>query len=238
MINSLLVTINQLLPLAVLCVFARCLCKCPPARNQWPWVLGAVLAPTFVYIQSMQSISQWFDYLGFEYSQMLLIVVMALCAIVGLALRHWAAFVLLIASALGLYASHYLPWLMQGELDAARGLGVFLGVGIVTSFSILFFFFLDWLEVRYGQFAVVLLFSMHIAGSMVAMLDIAAGAGVLTMPTAFFDLRFVLDEHSVLGRLAKVVVGYEATPSSLSSVVYMSTLLSLIAAARWQRSLQ
>ncbi|WP_462159606.1 hypothetical protein [Pseudoalteromonas sp. GB56] len=238
MINSLLVTINQLLPLAVLVVFARCLCKAAPARSHWPWVIGALLVPTFVYIQSMQTMSQWFDYLGFEYSQIVLMVLIALCAIAGLAYRHWAAFLALLASALCLYASHYLPWLMQGEFDAPRGLGIFLGVGIVTSFSILLFFFLDWLEAHYGVFGVVILFSMHIAGSMVAMLDIAAGAGVLTMPTAFFDLRYVLDEHSVLGRLAKVVLGYEATPSSLSSVVYISTLLSLVAAARWQRSLQ
>ena len=238
MINSLLVTINQLLPLAVLVVFARCLCRSAPPKAHWPWLIAALLVPTLIYILSMQSISQWFDYLGFEYSQMALMLLIGVSSVAGIARRHWEAFALLIASALCLYASHYLPWLLQGDLDAARGLGILLGVGIVTSFSVLLLFSLLWLEQRYGILAVTVLFSMHIAGTMVAMVDIAAGAGLFTMPPSYIDLRIFLDEHSVMGRLAKVVLGYEATPNLASSVVYVITLLGLLSAGKWQRGVR
>ncbi|WP_105213784.1 hypothetical protein [Pseudoalteromonas sp. T1lg22] len=238
MINSLLVTINQLLPPAVLLVFALVLHVKPLGRKRWLILALWLVVPTLSYILSLEQISQWFDYLGFEYSQMLLVALLVLAALSGLALRLWASFVLLLASASCLYLSHYLPWLLQGQMELARALGVCLGVGIVGSFAILFYFFLTWLAEHYGPWGVLGLFSMHIAGSMVGMLDIAAGAGLLTMPSPLVDLRTLLDEHSIFGRLAKVVVGYEATPSSLSLWVYILTLLALLGAAKWQRSRQ
>ncbi|MFY8274714.1 hypothetical protein AAEU32_11385 [Pseudoalteromonas sp. SSDWG2] len=235
MINSLLVTINQLLPLAVLVVFASTLCTCSFTKKALPWVIAALLLPCFIYIFTMEQISQWFGFLGFEYSQIVLLLVIALSALVGLAIQHWLPFVVLLSSALSLYSSHYIPWLLQGDFDASRGLGLFLGIGIVVSFAVLLWFFLQWLNTRYGPLGVVILFGMHIAGSMVAMLDIAAGAGLFTMPAAFTDLRFLLQEQSVVGRLAKVVLGYEATPSLLSGAVYATTLCSLVGVFAWRR---
>ncbi|MCF2860874.1 hypothetical protein ABMY44_01685 [Pseudoalteromonas sp. Cnat2-41] len=235
MINSVIVTINQLLPLAIIGVFAIYFVDKKIQGKQWGALAFFVTVPTVAYIAALEQLSQGFNYLGFEYSQILLIVLLTLSA-GGLAFfRNFIAMLALFACATCLYLSHYVPWLMQLQLNTSVLLGIGLGVGIVLSMTVLLVFLLAWLAQWLNGWLCVALFALHVSGQFITSLDIAAGAGLITLPQPLFDGRQWLDEHSPIGRLLKILIGYEAMPSILSVCVYLGAGALLLLAAYWQR---
>ncbi|WP_125717260.1 iron transporter [Pseudoalteromonas rubra] len=215
LLNSVVITLNQCLPVAVVCVLLCATGKTVLTTKQA--VLGITLGALgcIALLLMAADISAWWDYRGLELVQIMLL--MALFA--GLS-GHYIqgsdkARVLSLAAALTLYLSNFFTyfggyWQADGAFALALGAG--LGLSICASFAILLYFSLLW-ATRNAMALISMFVALHSASKLVFASDLAAQIDIMPAYPALFDLRNWVSEDSVGGRILKVLFGYEATPS-------------------------
>ncbi|MCG7561154.1 iron transporter [Pseudoalteromonas sp. McH1-42] len=215
LLNSVVITLNQCLPVAVVCVLL-----CATGKNVLSvkqGALGTLLGGLgcMALLILAADISVWWDYRGLELIQILILITL----FVGLA-GHYifdlaCARVMSLAAALTLYLSNFLTYFngyWQMDEAFALMLGTVLGVSICASFAVLLYFSLLW-ATRKMLLLVTVFVALHSASKLVFASDLAAQIDIIPAYTALLDMRTWVDEYSVGGRILKVLFGYEATPS-------------------------
>lgn len=242
LLNTVIICINQCLPITLLWVLLKHSASYvkPDVQNAisttWVAMIGLVLS--MVYLSAASMISQWFNYTGSEMSQMLLLVLLYVSMLISL-LRPTGYFpAIALVLAMVIYFSNFLTYLVGfASQDAFQALfiGTVLGIGICLSFSVLLYFFLANTAVKRFSILFFALFALHAGSKMTVMSDLGAQIDLLPTTASLYDARLFLDEHSVFGRLLKVLMGYESNPSGLSFIAFgFSVLTCLFVASKAQ----
>ncbi|WP_236702939.1 iron transporter [Pseudoalteromonas sp. P1-8] len=233
LITSLLMSINQLLPVVILAVLLSLIVPLSQRQLSVYAVIGTLLS--LVFVQGAAWLSQLFDHRGLEFIQMLLCIVIFIAALISCQQRKMAAALALIAT-MTLYLSHYMIYLVSfwHSRDTAEPLllGTFLGVGICISFGVLLFFLLESITKRVGVQPLVVLLALNATAKLLIFIDLASQIDLLDVTSNYLDWRGFLVENSELGRVLKALVGYEATPSKTALWVYVIAALAFITLVR------
>ncbi|MBD1584334.1 hypothetical protein [Pseudoalteromonas sp. S16_S37] len=241
LLNSVIISINQFLPLALLWVllhhsdFGQASEKLPFL----PTLLLCALACA-VFLGFADTISQWFDYKGLEIFKILLLLGIYGCVVAVLCFggRVYKQIAIVLASVM--YLSHFVMYVSSyWQLDTKQGIviGTILGLGICLSFCTLLFFTLAWFKAHRAWAVVLALLSAHSASKVANAVDLAAQIDLLPSSETVFDLRFLLDEYGITGRLLKALLGYEATPSYANLVAFTSALILSAGVIIWRMRL-
>ncbi|WP_419146814.1 hypothetical protein [Pseudoalteromonas 'SMAR'] len=238
LLNSVVVTVNQLLPVTVLWVL---IVLCTPAQLSNKATLQATIvgvAGGLLVWWFGSAIASSFQFRGLELLQITLLL-----AIYGLLLFTFTAkgahFAMLALALVAILHLHHLAsftfsyWQVSGSQSLA--LGVVLGIGICFSFSTLLFFFLDWFRSNKVVLVLLLLLALHAASKVAMALDLALQVDFIAANPVSLDLRGWIDEHSVMGRLLRILVGYEATPNSASLAGYVAALSLFLGISIWRQ---
>lgn len=230
LITSLMMSLNQLLPVAILLILLQVIAKQPFTRLLAMLALGLLLS--FLFVKSAPLISPLFDYQGLEYAQISLCILIFISALVYALKQKTMAFITAIMSVMTLYLSHYVIYLIgfwqSNEAAQSLFIGTFLGLGICSSFSVLLYFLLSAIKQRFGLLPLLVLLALNSAAKLLVALDLASQIDLITNTITVWDLRAILTENSELGRMLRAFVGYEATPNLLSVLSYvLSSILFL-----------
>ncbi|CCQ09245.1 hypothetical protein PALB_820 [Pseudoalteromonas luteoviolacea B = ATCC 29581] len=232
LLNTVVITINQCLPIALLWVLLRQSLVMRPITIRHSLIASVVgLFISFAYLTGAGVISQWFDYRGYELSQMGLFFLLYLGLLISCVRVEsvWPSVTLVVG--ITLYLSNFLTYLVsyyRADTAQALWIGTILGLGICFSLCTLLYFFFTSEAAKPLRKIIMLVFACHAASKLVMALDLATQIDVIPSSQSVFDLRAMIDEHSVSGRLLKILVGFEASPSILSLGVFvMSTLFIL-----------
>ncbi|WP_105170076.1 iron transporter [Pseudoalteromonas sp. T1lg23B] len=238
LLNTVIISLNQFLPLALLWVL---LLQCDIGGSQskisvWLTVLYCTVACT-LFLAAAGAISQWFDYRGLEISKILMLVGIYICVLGAIASAYGSRYkVAAIALASMLYLSHFVMYLSSywGQ-DATQGLliGSVLGLGICLSFCTLLYFTLTWFRANHAVSLVLALLAFHSASKIANAVDLAAQIDLLPSSETVFDVRGWLDEHGIVGRILKSLVGYEATPSLANLIAFLTSLFLVAVVMFW-----
>ncbi|MCF6436877.1 hypothetical protein [Pseudoalteromonas sp. MMG022] len=239
LLNTVIISLNQFLPMALLWVLLL-QCDIGPSLSRisvWRAVLYSSVAVT-LFLAAAGSISQWFDYRGLEVGKIVLLVGIYV-SVLGVITSYKSGIYKLVAITLAsmLYLSHFVMYLGSywGQ-DAKQGLliGSILGLGICLSFCILLYFILAWLRTHHLQFLVLTLLACHSASKIANAVDLSAQIDLLPSSKIAFDIRAWLDEHGIVGRILKSLFGYEASPSQANLVAFLSALLLMGVVICWR----
>mgnify|MGYP001172277989 CR=1 FL=1 len=231
LITSLVVSLNQLLPIAILLVLLQVFAK-QSAHHIWICLMVGV-AMSFLYMYSALWASQWFDHKGLEYIQIAMCIAIFIAVLVFVIQQSVTAFNFAIITTIVMYLSHYVIYLNSfwKNSDAAESLfiGTFLGSGICLSFCVLLYFFMSGVKHRFGNYPILILIALNSASKLLGALDLASQIDLITNTNPIWDLRHWISEHSELGRVLRALIGYEATPDLTTVLTYIaSTALFLI----------
>lgn len=233
LITSLLMSINQLLPVVILAVLLRLIVPLNQRQLGLYAAIGTIIS--LLFVQGAASMSQLFEHRGLEFIQMLLCIMIFVAALISCQHNTVAAAAALIAT-MTLYLSHYMIYLVSfwHNKDAAEPLllGTFLGIGICVSFGILLFFLLESVARRAKMQPLIVLLALNATAKLLIFLDLASQVDLIDVTSSYLDWRNFLAENSELGRVLKALVGYEATPSKTALWVYVIASAVFIALAR------
>ncbi|ATG79421.1 iron transporter [Pseudoalteromonas sp. 1_2015MBL_MicDiv] len=225
LITSLVMSLNQLLPVAILLVLLQVVKKQSALKIGSALVIGALMS--FLYMQSASWVSQWFEHQGLEYSQIGLCITIFIAVLVFALKQKSAAFYIAVISTVTLYLSHYIIYLTSfwQNSDAGQSLfiGTLLGSGICLSFSVLLYFLMNAIKYRFGMYPLFTLLAFNSAAKLLVALDLASQIDLITNTATVWDLRDLLSENSELGRVLRALVGYEATPDLMSVLIYSTS---------------
>lgn len=239
LLNTVIVSLSSILPICIFLVLVKLLCK--ESKLEFKWVLLGLFLGIFInliIINTAPYISTWFDYNAMEYLTILLYCFFYL-SILNLLFRvHqrddiWGVTLILSACfSMLLYGSHFLIYVIgywQQNLSI-NGLliGSSLGFGVCISFSVLFFFSINYLIKRFKIIILYLLLLLHASGQLIPAINLAGQVDLISLNPPFWDSSWLIKESSEIGRLIKALFGYEAKPSFLEISIYVfSTLLPL-----------
>jgi high-affinity iron transporter len=117
-------------------------------------------------------------------------------------------------------------------------LGIVLGLGISTSFSILLYFLLGWLRsigLRNAHHVLIVLFA---AGQLAQTVNLLSQVDVITDSPNLWDTGQLISDNSEAGYVLASLFGYEASPSLVQVLVNITAvllpLLAIIILRVWQ----
>ena len=232
LITSLVMSLNQLLPVAILLILLQVVAKQSLMKLLGGLILGIGLS--FLFVKSAPLMSPLFDYQGLEYAQIGLCILIFISALYYAIKQATAAFMIAIISVMTLYLSHYIIYLIgfwqSNEAAQSLFIGTFLGLGICSSFSVLLYFLLSAIKQRFGLTPSLVLLALNSAAKLVVALDLASQIDLIATTVTVWDLRDILTENSEFGRVLRALIGYEATPNLTSFLSYvLSSVLFLSA---------
>ncbi|KAF7772541.1 hypothetical protein PMAN_b0109 [Pseudoalteromonas marina] len=232
LITSLVMSLNQLLPVAILLILLQVVAKQSLMKLLGGLILGIGLS--FLFVKSAPLMSPLFDYQGLEYAQIGLCILIFISALYYAIKQATAAFMIAIISVMTLYLSHYIIYLIgfwqSNEAAQSLFIGTFLGLGICSSFSVLLYFLLSAIKQRFGLTPLLVLLALNSAAKLVVALDLASQIDLIATTVTVWDLRDILTENSEFGRVLRALIGYEATPNLTSLLSYvLSSVLFLSA---------
>jgi high-affinity iron transporter len=257
LLSSVILVLQETLEAALLISVLMAVSHLVRQRISWlAWGLctGAILSS--VYSINMQTVSEWFDYVGQEVVNALLQTMISVTII----LLFWAVFetrtaagsahqptkrryvsLFQICAALAVTltitreGSEILLYLggffQQSEEFQAILTGSAIGFSIGVSVGFLLFYGLMSLPGHWGFTSCVLLMSLF-AGNMFSQATLLlTQADWLPSASALWDTSAWLPENSISGQLLYASIGYEATPSWIQFVSYLAGTAMVLAVA-------
>ncbi len=152
-------------------------------------------------------------------------------AIVGLAVVREGAEIFLFYSAYWHDTSVFLRMVTSG----------FMGLMIGVSAGALCYYLLVSLQRTYARRIQLIVLSLMAAGMVAQASQLLLQADWLPTTKTLWDMSTVLPEASVLGQLLYATLGYEASPSLVEVVLYLSALLAiplLYVLCQWRMALR
>jgi len=239
LLNTVIVSLSSILPICIFLVLVKLLCK--ESKSEFRWVLLGLFLGIFInliIINTAPYISTWFDYNAMEY-----LIISLYCffylSILNLLFRlHqqddiWCVTLILSTCfSMLLYGNHFLIYVIgywqQSYSFNGLLIGSSLGFGVCISFSVLFFFSINYLIKRFKIITLYLFLLLHASGQLIPALNLAVQVDLISLNPPFWDSSWLIEESSEIGRLIKALFGYEAKPSLLEISIYaFSTFLPL-----------
>lgn len=264
LLNAVILILQETLEAAFLISVLAVVCFMQ--RMKFTWLLCGLLAGALfasVYAINLQTVSEWFDYVGQEVVNASLQGAMAILMALFFAvlprpqamladaaapsrtrkssLTMWiaAAIVMLAITREGSEIFLYLGGLVQQEEHVQAVLmGGSLGFGIGLSIGFLSFYGLLGLPAIWSWRAAGFLLALF-AGNMLsqAVMQLTQ-ADWLPATQPIWDSSAWLPEHTLLGQLLYALLGYEATPSWWFVLAYLLGFAAVIAVIVWRQPTQ
>lgn len=222
LINTVILFLRDALPIFVLLSLLRVYVGTPWKQLSLGFATGILLAAVVVLNQHL--ISQWSFGAGYELLKSLTLICAYLMSawliinnrnsVFWLAGAVVAVFVVPRSAEFSIYVVGF--WLQKDALVPIV-LGTTLGLGICISVAILLDVILGSVKRRY---LVQFTFSLFIAGQVANVVLLLQQIDWLTDPGPLWNMSAFISDESEYGHLLKVLIGYEAAPSSY----YLSTL--------------
>lgn len=248
LLNSVVIILREVLEAALMVSVLLALTGQLKIRGLWlasAFTLGLVGAALYAY--QLERISDLFDGVGQEVVnaslQILVFCALTVCMFLAArAFRHStdssrllpAAMATAVGVAVAREGSEILIY-VSGFLQADDfftnvGVGSFIGACIGLSAGVLLYFLLLMLPARRSRLAIQVLLSLIGAGMCAQAARLLIQADWLTAEGALWDTSWILPETSTAGQLLYALIGYEASPSTIEVVIYLSSLLLMGAA--------
>lgn len=257
LLSSVILVLQETLEAALLISVLMALSHQLKQRIAWlPWGLcgGAILAS--LYSANMQSVSEWFDYVGQEVVNALLQASISVTII----LLFWAIFrtrpavhpasepikkhyvflfqlcaaiaVILTITREGSELLMYLGgFIQQGDKLQAILTGSGIGFSIGVSVGFLLYYGLMGLPGHWGFTSCVFLMSLYTGNMLSQATLLLTQADWLPSGRSLWDTSAWLPENSISGQLLYALIGYEATPSWIQVVSYLAGTALILAVA-------
>lgn len=202
-------------------------------------IIVVSLAVTLIFLlnENMESISQLLDGKGSELVFASGFILIYFCSAFLFIFDQKSAFtivkqyvavvifllvLLLNSSHFVLYLSSY--WSQSLPLESLL-IGIVLGVGICTSFAILFYFTLRYSDAfLYSKTARYFLLFFAI-GQLMQSIVLLQQVDILPFRYFIWSSSHVIAENSEFGQLLRVLIGYETTPSFLQGITYLAAFI-------------
>lgn len=257
LLNSVILVLQETLEAAMLISVLMAVSHLVKLRVIWlPWSLcgGAILS--YLYATHLETVSEWFDYVGQEVVNAFLQAVVAVMIIiifwailrtrlaVHLANKPTQKYYVFLFQLCAVIAvtltimregSEILIYLdgffQQGDKLNAILTGSAIGFSIGVSAGLLLFYGLIGLPGSWGFTVSVVLMSLF-AGSMLSQSAIfLTQADWIPSGQPIWDTSSWLSEYSISGQLLYALIGYEATPSWIQFVSYLAGTALVLAVA-------
>ncbi|WP_440056989.1 hypothetical protein ACSLBF_19085 (plasmid) [Pseudoalteromonas sp. T1lg65] len=237
LLNTVVVTINQILPVTVMWVL---LMQCSKTTlSVKSTVLAAMLGliGCLFFWRSGSQISSSFDYRGYELLQIGLLLILYCLVLISTCYSSTRSSILALAIACSLYVTHLASFFISYHKEHGGQImliAMTLGIGICLGFSTLLYFCLDWFKAHRVYGLLVVLVALHAASKVSQAVDLASQIDVIAVGAVMLDLRHIIDEYSVFGRMLKVLIGYEATPSSYMLLGFITAFAVFTSLVYWR----
>ena len=209
------------------------------------WLIRGLLigvVGTALYLINMPRISQWFDYVGQEVVnatlQYGLAVLLCLLLVISAArvelLRPKMVFLAMAIVAIALVREgselmlYFINLVYQNVEYSQLATSAFVGLAIGASVGAFVYYLLAGLGGRQAQICYHILLSMIAAGMVSQGTQLLLQADWLPSGLPLWDSSWILSESSIPGMVAYAVFGYEANPSLIEVIFYVSTLAVLL----------
>ena len=232
LLNTVIIALSDALPIFILCVLLLLFWQnhlaslAQTASFTRPVLkvggtIGFGLIGAVFYVQQSALISEWFDFNGLEWMTISLRCLLYVACVISMtafncSIRSRFNFLMLgLFAALILNGSDFLIYILgywsQSDNTTALIVGATLGLGVCLSFSILYYFLLHQLSLRL-PWLIVLLLTFYLVGQMLPVVNVLVQIDFIPALQALWNMNNVIDESSEVGRLMRVLFGYEATP--------------------------
>lgn len=216
--------------------------------KSWAWAgLGLGVAGAVFYAGQVNVISPWFDYVGLEVTNAaiqfsLCIFLFIFCFVKAGAGKHivLARALMSVIVALALTREGFEILLYESgfsqdqEQWSAVLVGSALGAGIGISIGTLLYYGLISFSKASGNTVVTLLLALF-TGNMAAQGTLLLiQADWLSAGNALWNTDGVISESSLWGKLLYALIGYEASPSALQVLAYVSTFILIVIISTWR----
>ena len=202
-------------------------------------VSGVFLACVMVLL--MDKLSQLFEYKGYE----IIITCCYLLLFIGFIFYiltrkpYWiiVSLSILVAIKLVSFITYFSLYYQNSELFQAKSYGLFLAAGITTSLSILLFLVLEKIKEYYSIKIVFWLTIIFVAGQLNLITPLLIQVDLISDMGSLWDTSTYIQDDSEYGLLLKSLIGYEATPSIIHLMVFVSVLILSFLAMRYSKGL-
>lgn len=242
LLNSVVIILREVLEAALLISVMLSISHYLELSLSWlKWSVSLGLISAILYANNIASISNWFEGVGQEVVNALMqYLIYLLLAGFCIWLVHHAPLKKLsyknIKWIIGLIISLsmvrefseiqiYLQafWHDEEHLSGVV-IGGLLGGGIGLSIGIIFYFLLNYLSDKWSFNAIFIILSFIAAGMLSQATQLLIQADWIPAEQPLWDSSAWISEHSTVGQLLYAVFGYEATPSLLQVILYISGL--------------
>jgi len=252
LLNAVIIILREVIEASLIISIFMAFCQKYTISRRWMYLaLPIGLSLATLYAINIATVSQWLDGVGQEVinASIHLMVYLVLLVFLTLAMTRQHKDVIIAVMLVGvtfasiregseiiLYIHGFaaIPELLQPVL-----LGSAIGTGIGLSVGVLFYYLLLSLSLKNGTKLGIFL-SLSVAGGMVLQAtQLLTQADWIVSQYPLWDTSMWINERSVIGQLLYALVGYEATPTPIQVVSYVSALsliIIVIALSHWYTS--
>ncbi len=239
-LNAVIIILREVIEASL--IISIFLAFCQQFKLPRRWLLIALplgLAIATLYAINMSTISQWLEGVGQEvinaslhgmvYFVIVLFLVLAMTVRTG---RYNQAIIWTMVAGvtfasiregseiiLYIYGFIAIPELLQPVL-----LGSIIGAGLGLSVGVLFYYLLVSLPIRHGAKVGAVLGFLVAGGMVLQATQLLSQADLIISQYPLWDTSAWISERSVIGQLLYALVGYEATPTPIQVITYISAL--------------
>jgi len=217
------------------------------------WLIIALLTGTAtatIYAANINDVSQWLDGVGQEIINaslqfmiyILLLLFVTLAAYAKRGYFHKAitgVMVLCVTLAIMREGSEIILYIhgfaRQPELLKAVLFGGAIGAGIGLSTGVLFYYVLVNLSVRIGVKVGFSLCLLVAGGMIIQATQLLMQADWINSQYPLWDTSMWINERSLIGQILYALISYEATPTSLQVIAYISAIVIMFCIAHFAR---
>jgi high-affinity iron transporter len=248
LLTSVILILREVLEAALL--FSLLMALSHKLRITYRWVFVSLLTGLLgaaVYGFNIEHVSEWFDGVGQEVVNAFLQITIycLLCLLAILSIKHsqgknsaaqlsilMAATVTLATVREGSEIMIYLSGFLQIPNQMASVFaGSVIGAGIGISTGAVFYYALLNLKHQVAKYSGATLLVLVAAGMASQATQLLTQADWLPAQYPLWDSSWLIDEQSITGQLLYALIGYEATPSPLQVIIYIASIILLIALA-------
>ncbi|MGQ8365381.1 hypothetical protein [Glaciecola sp. 1036] len=246
MTNIVIVFLRDLLPIFILICYAT---EIPQhfAYSKGKWITMVVIGVlgSVVIWGNVEIFVDWFEGAGMEVVYTLMIMLSYLMFVLAWLASPKNAKALLFTG-VALFVCYKLTEFLiffevvtqqqVGFLNA--GLGVIFGIGICSSFAVLFKFALSQIGQTKYRYFIILCWSMFLAGLLSQISPLLAQVDFVNTGVSVFNLSDYVSDSSEYGHLLNALIGYESSPDATYLAIYSIAFLVSLLVYKFRRGQQ
>ena len=242
LINTIILFLRDALPIFVISTILISLLQHQGIKPIWYFIAAGVSVIFSVFLlTAIDDISHTIDSTGREWLYACLYIICYFIALVLLmqlpktqgqlsTRQHWhiclcagSLMVIVMTFNSANFLIYITGYWFQNNASNVLVAGVILGGGICASIAVLLYFLMAFIE-RYCRVIAQFLLIFFSAGLLMKATNLLIQIDILSSERFLWDSNHIIIENSELGQLLTVFVGYDATPTMLQLLLYLSAI--------------